>query len=44
LQDEQRKFEYVKYLEKSLGINSMDDWKNVSVAAMKDVNLPPKWR
>jgi hypothetical protein len=36
--------EYVKYLEKSLGISSLEDWKNIGKASLKGVKLPPQWK
>jgi hypothetical protein len=41
--DAESKLNYVKYLEKLLGISSFDDWKNISTE-LKNVNLPPNWR
>jgi hypothetical protein len=38
--DAHRKQEYIKYLEKELGITSEEDWKSIN---LEKVNLPPHW-
>ena len=43
LQDQNKKIEYVNYLEKQLGITHQEQWNTVLSSQVRKLKLPPNW-